>query len=1017
MFWLRYFSSGSCTCTVRFQPKPAHILSLIHGIGIVFFGKGFLLTRLVLNNTTSCNLLPNSTVPITQTGCWHPKQFEKAVIILIDALRYDFTVPFQPTESHRVPNYYHNGLSFLYETAVKEPQHALLRPFIADPPTTTLQRLKALTTGSLPTFIEAGTNFAGSAIDEDNFVSQLRNAGKTVVHLGDDTWHALFPDHFDANLTHAYDSFNVRDLHTVDNGVIEHIFPYLDPSMSKSWDVIIGHFLGVDHAGHRYGPEHPAMQEKLHQMDGVIRNITRMIDDTTLLIVMGDHGMDSKGDHGGESDDEVEAALWMYSKTPQFGRLRSTDVPPPTAKERQVSQIDLVPTLSLLLGLPIPFNNLGSPIDEAFAGADGPNWNNLGKVNLLTFQQMEQYQQVYSQMKDLDTNQHQFQKRQSIMSALQSPDAIDWQAVYFACRDWQQETVAMYRRLWANFHLVDMVEGIVLSIFATLFLIRLARGVKGDFSVLVPQFLRSIGLGTAFGASIGPILTSVLPEYFTAISGTGFCVAVGSFVGLTITLFKVKRSLRDPLYPGSFWSWMCLFFTVAQSAGFAANSFTIHEDTISLLFLTTFGVLALVSSSRQATQQDRILGIYHSILFLLQTRLASFSKLCREEQMPGCRTTFYASSNSSTTATWQVFLPYAIALILPELVKAFYKGTASYEGSAGLWIGFCFRIGLLLVALVWTIEAAENGNWLVDHLSEDHLRTIRLVLAWAVLAIAFPVGIATFIWAKPCINLILRDPSTRSTTTSPTTSPTPSQSKPQLTILGYANTYGARYALLLPILTLSIALTLPPMGQTSLALCTWQIFSLLEILDTNGLIPNPLSSLTTTTSSSILSTPSYTIGPFILAQLASFHFFKTGHAATMASIQWSSPFIALRTPVYPWAPFLLLLNTFGPHILCAAAVPLTILWKRPVPSHGATRALWSPVLQAMLTHVLCYAVPALATTLWAAHLRRHLMLYRVFMPRYLMAQMVLLVVDAVMLVVTLGAVRVTGASVGEVFGF
>lgn len=37
------------------------------------------------------------------------------------------------------------------------------------------------------------------------------------------------------------------------------------------WDVLIAHFLGVDHCGHRFGPDHPAMAEKLSQMDAVIR--------------------------------------------------------------------------------------------------------------------------------------------------------------------------------------------------------------------------------------------------------------------------------------------------------------------------------------------------------------------------------------------------------------------------------------------------------------------------------------------------------------------------------------------------------------------------------------------------------------------------------------------------------------------------------------------------------------------------------------------------------------------------
>lgn len=41
--------------------------------------------------------------------------------------------------------------------------------------------------------------------------------------------------------------------------------------MGSDWDVLVAHFLGVDHCGHRFGPDHPAMADKLTQMDGVIR--------------------------------------------------------------------------------------------------------------------------------------------------------------------------------------------------------------------------------------------------------------------------------------------------------------------------------------------------------------------------------------------------------------------------------------------------------------------------------------------------------------------------------------------------------------------------------------------------------------------------------------------------------------------------------------------------------------------------------------------------------------------------
>ena len=165
-------------------------------MGIYLFTSGFLLTRLVLEHKSECSVPPIDTAlsytpGSSEAGCWHPKSFEKAIVIIVDALRYDFTVPYQPSDGSEKPHHFHNAIPVLHETAVNNPNNAFLLPFIADPPTTTLQRLKGLTTGTLPTFIDAGSNFAGTAIDEDNLVAQLRNASKRIVHLGDDTWHSL----------------------------------------------------------------------------------------------------------------------------------------------------------------------------------------------------------------------------------------------------------------------------------------------------------------------------------------------------------------------------------------------------------------------------------------------------------------------------------------------------------------------------------------------------------------------------------------------------------------------------------------------------------------------------------------------------------------------------------------------------------------------------------------------------------------------------------------------------------
>ena len=52
---------------------------------------------------------------------------------------------------------------------IKKPKNSRLYRFVADPPTVTMQRLKGLTTGGLPTFIDFKDNFGSSTnIEEDN---------------------------------------------------------------------------------------------------------------------------------------------------------------------------------------------------------------------------------------------------------------------------------------------------------------------------------------------------------------------------------------------------------------------------------------------------------------------------------------------------------------------------------------------------------------------------------------------------------------------------------------------------------------------------------------------------------------------------------------------------------------------------------------------------------------------------------------------------------------------------------
>lgn len=97
-------------------------------------------------------------------------QKTRVILLVIDALKYEFGVYNNEAKN---PLAFENKLPVLQRLLDKYPQQSRLMKFVADAPTTTLQRLKGITTGSLPTFIDIGSNFATSEINEDNIIDQV----------------------------------------------------------------------------------------------------------------------------------------------------------------------------------------------------------------------------------------------------------------------------------------------------------------------------------------------------------------------------------------------------------------------------------------------------------------------------------------------------------------------------------------------------------------------------------------------------------------------------------------------------------------------------------------------------------------------------------------------------------------------------------------------------------------------------------------------------------------------------
>ncbi|KAJ5806133.1 GPI ethanolamine phosphate transferase 2 [Penicillium pulvis] len=324
------------------------LANLLVPVGILTFSTGFfpykpLLPGLAIFDESDADVSP---------------VFDKVIFMVVDALRSDFV--------------YANESGFMFTQSLIRAGAVLPFTAHAGAPTVTMPRLKAMTTGSVPSFLDVILNIAESdttstLVFQDTWLAQLRARGDRLVMYGDDTWLKLFPGMFERS--DGTTSFFVSDFVEVDQNVTRHIPTELAES---DWSALVVHYLGLDHIGHKAGPRSPLMPSKQQEMDAVVKAIYMAMQQephlqSTLFVLCGDHGMNDAGNHGGSSAGETSPALLFVS--PKFKALGYTLESPMEASDdfqyyRSVEQADITPTLAGLLGLPIPLNSLGVFIPE-----------------------------------------------------------------------------------------------------------------------------------------------------------------------------------------------------------------------------------------------------------------------------------------------------------------------------------------------------------------------------------------------------------------------------------------------------------------------------------------------------------------------------------------------------------------------------------------------------------------------------------------------------------------------------
>ncbi|TPX66621.1 hypothetical protein SpCBS45565_g04325 [Spizellomyces sp. 'palustris'] len=1075
--------------TVDLSPFPAKwsafgklllvllVATVFHLAGIYLFGSGFLLTRLELDTRNNCSTwrpegVPTFEASVTGQGCWHAPRYNRAVLVILDALRFDFTV-YNETLAHQASEsgdnssipYYINKLPVLHRILETEPEHGLLFRVRADPPTTTLQRLKALTTGTLPTFVDAGSNFFGQVIGEDNIIEQFTRTGRRVVFMGDDTWDNMYPNAM--NESYPYPSLEVWDLHTVDNGILQHLQPTLQRE-PKDWDLLIAHFLGVDHAGHRYGPAHPAMAEKLTQMNAVLTNIFQEVDDETVVFVIGDHGMDAKGDHGGDSENEINAGLFMYSKRPLTDAsaavelnsylldLKATDFGSDDPfvflqAHRTMPQIDFVPTISMLLGIPIPFGNLGTLIPECFfvstldlSGNSIDRGRNLLEAMRINAQQVYHYIMEYSQqrlaaklairdLKELFDNAEMAYARLSANNndaALTSADVKD---VYRQYVTFTRRTLVAARKIWARFDVPLIVLG---SVAVTLAFVSVVVYARVHWASDVTPMYSVIGLGAISGILL--VATGGVRKWLVNLEDTGdsalnpyhetaFAISAGVLVTyLLSTLVQCcyRMTKRGVLAIISTNTLLGLFLLALHTLVAASDSFTIHEDAVTVYLLQAFGFINLLWSFGLDSDTARDSLVKYSVIFMILTRISQFSTICREEQHPYCIPTFNATPHTSVASPSAAVLLFLLVPIVALAIRKVMKSSDNAESTGKILPEIFIPIGLIVSAVYWAFDTIDNHHVLSG--SKWDMATIKFW--WARIGFLAISTTCLFVWTSDpnCLGVDVI-PSASVNALGVTNS---AGGDKTVCFLGIPNAVGASYFVFLSVVYMILTMFQKPMGGIMLGVGFLQIICLLEMLhiwrDKSSKRPNadiahgPDVPLSVSTLTSLPSTPQSMPGPIpaslqgsvikekehadwtflylvALYLLSSRFYFATGHQTTLSTIQWDIGYVGVKQLNWTISPLLVILNTFAGNVLFALAAPLLAVWKRPL-TRSTQDQLARELGRAVLTYFGMVSATTVTATLFAGHFRRHLMVWRVFAPKFFFEALVLVVVDVILMI-------------------
>ncbi|KAH6661411.1 alkaline-phosphatase-like protein [Truncatella angustata] len=617
-----------------------------------------------------------------------PPPFNRLVFMVVDALRSDFV--------------FAEGSGFEFTQGLIRDGYALPYTAHAASPTVTMPRLKAITTGSIPSFLDVILNLdeadsSSTLASQDTWLAQMRakKAGKLVMY-GDDTWLKLFPHTFDR--ADGTSSFFVSDFTEVDSNVTRHIDAEL---RQNDWNTMVLHYLGLDHIGHKSGPRSVNMVPKQREMDGIVRRIYKAMEtyphlESTILVLCGDHGMNDAGNHGASSAGETSPALVFMSP-----KLKSVSkplaVPAPYREDFQyysaVEQSDLAPTLGALLGFPVPKNNLGAIISDFL-----PMWpQRREQVHILMHNAKQIFRIVVAAFGDsmlidsFDGNdcshmptdaeelacEWHFLSRGPPLDSSQALDDVEWDQRVL---QWLRNSQRTMSSMASNYDITRLSQGAAVALLALMFaLVASILSVRSTAGSILCFATVTILYGTMMFAS------SYVEEeqHFWYWSATAWLVYL-----------SYKRSNMSMLGSASVQGIVLVSMRLIRGWNQTGQKFAGSPDLVKLFLLPhprllwclILGAYAMVTTELMVSTSRLPNAINQPVILGLALSAISFKLAFTNEDAPelvvGCvRSLLHLIGDLSLVARAQaVFLGLSLALIYPLYLLTATKGSARYRG-------------------------------------------------------------------------------------------------------------------------------------------------------------------------------------------------------------------------------------------------------------------------------------------------------------------------------------------------